>query len=560
MACGKARIGGLIRMGAMLRHKKAVRVVVAVLLVLAMVVPLVAGGISAQAAVVGSINNLVKIESKSDLDNFVTGESNPIGYQASMDGGVAVLLDMTTMKNGTIKVRFNVNFDVFTAVSASIVREQDLYNSQKIVPDTPITSKQPNLVAWLDGGQKYYLRVVAVPKAIKDQDINDPMVMLTRNTGLSISVGYEEAESDEIALSTSRELATKLTMGNLAKGFITYEAPIDYYTFTIGDKESIILYYTFDGPRNVEAGLGGNGEIEVVDSNNALIGSDKVSVSVANKTSEFKLTLEELSAGTYYVRLKGLYGATTLRYTKIKYDLELEPSTDAAAREVTIYVKTNMEYTDLRYTYGDIPDSEKESNKYWSNSNSIPIEGDKFTVDQSGTYTVRATDGKRNYILARINITNVDAVAPKISGVANGKSYRKGLIIKFSDAESGVKSATLGKDAVASGVRVADEGKYTLTVKDKVGNTTKATFYIDYTKPTIGGVQNGKNYATYAQCPSITYKDSLSGIKSVVIDGEPLNISKYPEKYSVVKKGDHSVTVTDNAGNVTTVKFSIGKK
>lgn len=71
-----------------------------------------------------------------------------------------------------------------------------------------------------------------------------------------------------------------------------------------------------------------------------------------------------------------------------------------------------------------------------------------------------------------------DTKAPKITGVKNKQTYNKNVTIKFSDATSGIKSATLNGKEIKTGKKVTKNGKYTLIVTDKAGNQKKMTFTI----------------------------------------------------------------------------------
>jgi len=71
-----------------------------------------------------------------------------------------------------------------------------------------------------------------------------------------------------------------------------------------------------------------------------------------------------------------------------------------------------------------------------------------------------------------------DKTAPIIKGIKNGKSYKKAVTVKYSDAGIGVRKALLNGKAVKSGKKVTKAGNYTLKVTDKNGNTAKVKFKI----------------------------------------------------------------------------------
>lgn len=106
---------------------------------------------------------------------------------------------------------------------------------------------------------------------------------------------------------------------------------------------------------------------------------------------------------------------------------------------------------------------------------------------------------------------------------------------------------------VKSGIKVSEEGKYTLKVFDKVGNSETITFYIDKTAPTIN-VQNGK---TYSDTVTLRFRDNVSGIQKITIDN--VEISPSRTIYSCYLSGDYVVELWDNADNYRRVEFSIKK-
>ena len=70
-----------------------------------------------------------------------------------------------------------------------------------------------------------------------------------------------------------------------------------------------------------------------------------------------------------------------------------------------------------------------------------------------------------------------DNTKPTVSGVKNGKTYKKAVTVKFSD-KYGIKSAKLNGKAIKSGKKVSKKGSYTLKVADKAGNVTTVKFKI----------------------------------------------------------------------------------
>ena len=99
--------------------------------------------------------------------------------------------------------------------------------------------------------------------------------------------------------------------------------------------------------------------------------------------------------------------------------------------------------------------------------------GKKFSSD--GKYVIKVYDKNKN--LKKLTFY-IDKKKPVVTGVKNGATYKSAVTIKFSDAGTGVKSATLNGKSVKSGVKVKNSGTYTLSVKDKVGRVTTVKFTI----------------------------------------------------------------------------------
>lgn len=72
----------------------------------------------------------------------------------------------------------------------------------------------------------------------------------------------------------------------------------------------------------------------------------------------------------------------------------------------------------------------------------------------------------------------VDRTAPKITGVVNGKTYKKKVTVKATDNVSGISKITLNGKKIKSGTKVSKKGSYTLKATDKAGNVKTIKFKI----------------------------------------------------------------------------------
>ncbi|MGE5701646.1 MAG: Ig-like domain-containing protein [Clostridia bacterium] len=176
------------------------------------------------------------------------------------------------------------------------------------------------------------------------------------------------------------------------------------------------------------------------------------------------------------------------------------------------------------------------------NEGTATLDGSAFTsgstVSAEGAHTLIVTDAAGN--TTTVNFT-IDKTPPTVSGVTNGASYNSDRTITLSDG-----TATLNGASFTSGSTVSAEGAHTLIVTDTVGNTTTVHFTIDKTVPVVSGVTEG---GLYNVNKTITFNEGTA-----TLDG-----SAFTSGSAVSAEGTHTLIVTDAAGNVTTVNFTIDK-
>ncbi|KIL35590.1 hypothetical protein SD71_12630 [Cohnella kolymensis] len=236
------------------------------------------------------------------------------------------------------------------------------------------------------------------------------------------------------------------------------------------------------------------------------------------------------------------------------------------------------------------------------------LDGNTFTsgdtVSTEGSHTLIVTDAAGNS--TSITFT-IDKTAPVVTGVTNGESYNTDKSVTFNEG-----TATLNGSPFMSGTAISSEDDYTLIVTDPAGNNTTVHFTIDKTNPVVTGVENGKSYnsdrtitfdqgsaeldgksftsgaTVSAEGPhtlivtdaasnstTITFTiDKIAPVVTGVIDGESYNTDKtvsfnegtatlngslFTSGATISIEDDYSLIVTDDAGNTTTVHFTIDK-
>lgn len=174
------------------------------------------------------------------------------------------------------------------------------------------------------------------------------------------------------------------------------------------------------------------------------------------------------------------------------------------------------------------------------NKGTATLNGQAFssgtTVSASGSYALSVTDTSGH----TTNMTfYIDSTALAVNGISDGGVYNTSRTITY----NGV-SATLNGAPFTSGSSVSAEGSYTLVVKGTYGNTATWHFTIDKTPPAVTGVQNGK---TYTGPVTISFNEGTA----------TLNGAAFSSGGTVSYQNTYHLVVTDTAGNVTAIDFSI---
>lgn len=184
---------------------------------------------------------------------------------------------------------------------------------------------------------------------------------------------------------------------------------------------------------------------------------------------------------------------------------------------------------EITYTNGKLSEDKKTA--------SFEVTG----KDQGDIYMVATTGDKASM--------PVDTVKPVITGVKNGKTYKKFPKVITKD-NIGCKVLTANGKPIDNEFVVEKDGTYKIVARDFAGNEAKVTFKVDTTAPKVKGVANHKSYRS---AKTITFTDK-NGIKTATLNGKKIKSGK-----KVSKPGKYTLKVTDKAGNTTKVYFSILK-
>lgn len=211
-----------------------------------------------------------------------------------------------------------------------------------------------------------------------------------------------------------------------------------------------------------------------------------------------------LPKGTYFLKAQDekLLGAdhmVTIRLTigavPQKNMLKVSTKTNKNKTEATVTVIQGFDgnLRNIQYIKGNVPNTYVNEKEYWmvelvshyyssGYKSTVVKSGNTFTVTKNGTYTVRIENEDGNACSIPFSINSLDDKAPVITGVTNGKTYRKPVVIRFGDKGSGVKKAALNGKTIKTNKKVSKNGSYTLKVTDRAGNSKTVKFKIKIVK------------------------------------------------------------------------------
>ncbi len=488
-------------------------------------------------------SHMLPLQNVVEVENYHYPDMTPLGSGS----------DWTIYSGFTIEATGQIKAILHSPTGSKLTGEVWLCKdnlSRSIVGKVSQFTDKPTEVSWFLERGTYYI----FAKTIKpSQAVLEGTPYFYDSPELSIALLFEKIKLPELKPVTSFENSIYIQTNDTARGFLTNENPADYYSFSLAKQATVKIKYAFD----TSASTGEEtGSCSLYDSNWISLKKGNY-VKTDEALSEYTYLLE---AGIYYVKLSGLLGNTTLRIEPMYYDIKLIPVTDKnwTKKHIKVNIDTSIDYKDIKVLLMNVKDSLIDNDKVWTETNEhyIPLDGETFLAEKSGTYTVRITDQYGHNTMKRLKISNIDVTKPKVKGVKNQKAYNKAVKPTWTDTQSGLNKnkTTLNDKVISSGTRITKEGKYILKVYDKIGNCRTVEFFIDYSKPSAN-VENGK---TYTSSFTLQLKDSTSGIKKIEIDGEEVpaaNKIKY-----IYLDGKYTVELWDNADNHRKYSFNLKKE
>lgn len=478
----------------------------------------------------------IPVQVVEDLDNVPYPDVTSIDY----DNEKLNISEFTVETAGQLKAIVQCKIDSLTKGNIWVSTD---FNGKQIIGDVSKFSGEQTEVSWFLEKGKYYFHCEC---EFYPYQVN-------------VALLFEKAKVEERIFSTSFSNSNPMEPEKIALNYLTNENPNEYYSFTVKEKTTVTVEYSFDAAANKpsDAGL-----CSLYDQYGLLLKEDTYTSSDKGMKS-FDYLLEP---GTYYIKLSGMKGNTMLNLKYMVYNITLTADTDGkwTKKAYKVDIDTSIDYKSIAVLCYDVKDSLIDNDELWSpsNKNYVPLEGESFEATKSGVYSVRITDRNGYNTMAKIDISNIDVKKPTVKGVKDGEYYNKAITITWQDTQSGIntKKTTLNGKAINDAkvdkngkytLKLNKEGKYVLKVYDNVGNYREYTFYLDFTAPTAG-VENGK---TYKESVTLKFKDNLTGIKKITLDGAEI---KY-NSYYVYTNGEYELELWDNADNYRKIVFYIKK-
>lgn len=255
--------------------------------------------------------------------------------------------------------------------------------------------------------------------------------------------------------------------------------------------------------------------------------------------------------GTYTFYIVDLYG-NELSIVIIIDTLPPEPViTTASGEQLATDSETNESFF--------VSCEEENVTIYWktTKSGNYTVYNGSEIADE-GVYYFKMVDRMGNYVEFTVEINKTVSYTVKGTYVQYGDDYyvtNKGITISAGEELADFDYESDNGVEVELGVKITEEGVYTLYLTDNVGNVIVVTVVVDYTAPVIalnGAEDNGTTSVdvtvNIADYESAYYTISGSSVKNSIDDG-----------FVFDEEGTYTITATDIAGNTSTVTFTVDK-
>lgn len=445
---------------------------------------------------------------------------------------------------GTTTITASTDNGKSATCRVTVEREQDR------IPVTSVSLNTTRLdVTSADIGYTYQLRATITPSNATTKDIywesSNPSVATVNGNGL---VTYRGVGSATITASSNNgKYATcRVTITKEVIEQTKPEISVDNYTTTWTNQDILITMTVTDSKSAI-----------------SLVTINGQRVTSSSNRYQFRAQTN----GTYTIEAKNAQGNTTTKVITINNIDKTLPTINISG--------DNQVYAGSTITVGiQAFDDDSKIKSVTVNGKEMATGNGSFTypVNAAGRYTVIATDNAGNsrttYFTIAEKEQEKDVTPPTLTVTGAPTSWTNQdvvLTIQATDAGSGVKTVTVnGKEiSIQNGIgryTVTKNGTYEFVATDNAGNTTTYRLQvsmINKTSPTIANVQNNHTYDGPVR-PQIGA--SVSGIKSVVLKKNGNIVPNYQMGTTISEDGNYELSITDLAGNTTTIYFTIKNK
>ena len=483
------------------------------------------------------------ISTKTDIGQYLC-----VGNSAT----VAVPIDLTGKGDSTVQFRIYTKSTVTDQFKVTVANYDELYTAKRLTGSLSVSynssygdsgqdgypvmgyaTRYPGYTLWnvaLKGGKKYAF----VIQNTNTSDVKEPQYGWG---DVTIATAYIPSGHQGLTGEAT------LSEGTVINDFLTITEMEHTYVFKAQANMDSVLYFTFDGE---SAEKKGTGYVRLYNELGDLEASKDVPGSMASKKTEFSVAVDSDKAHTYYVKISGIYGATTMRISQSTGKLNIKKGNPTPEGVMVTIETENINVQKIEYINKEFDKTMLETDRAWQYDVTTLNGNDRtFMATEDGTYTIRVTTDTGRHYYGTVDIKGIDSNPPTIPNLKT--YYVQAVTVRHADKDKDVDYMILDGFKVADGATVAEEGWHNFQIVDKAGNSAEASFCIDKTAPEINSDE------LKSKLPSGYYtfrvSDNISGIDSVTIDG-----IEQPENYVYglnVTNNNHVIVVRDKAGNIT---------
>lgn len=299
------------------------------------------------------------------------------------------------------------------------------------------------------------------------------------------------------------EIPLKVTTGNSVQE-CSDNLVVNEETVTLTENVKNTYIYTFNVKKDSIVNIGINAEIKagddytLINGGYAIYSDQALTKKLSERTNHVNGLQEDhailnLKKGKYYIKCTA-FPYDTSRYGRlgdvpVKFTVQSVPLNKVYSAKFKRH-GNKLDFSFLNKISDWVPVMWVSS----SRGESVYLDSDDLSANGttwSAATSVFTTDGKS--ILLRLGentnrygavegesvdiLINPDVYAPRITGFKSGATYKKAVVVKYNDA-SKIASATVNGKAFKSGTKFTRPGRYTITVKDVIGNKRTASFTI----------------------------------------------------------------------------------